>query len=94
MAKATQPASSRDESEKGTRQVRVFDDVGEMISWIIKIEGGTTAALLDPMIRDGVVARYRRHEEAIKKIRAAEEELEKALQEAKSQAGSRKKKPE
>ena len=52
------------ENEQGTRQVRVNDDIGEMIGWIIKIEGGSTAKLLDPLIRDSVVARY----EAIKGI--------------------------
>ena len=82
--------TGREESDRGTRQVRVFEDVGEMISWIIRIEGGTTASLLDPMIRAEITARYLKHEDAIDKIKAAENALKKIENDARDQA---KKKP-
>ena len=79
-----------DDGDAGTRQVRVFEDVGEMISWIIRVEGGKTANLLDPMIRAQVTARYQKHREVIDKIRAAEEALERVETEAKQAARKRK----
>ena len=79
-----------DESEAGTRQVRVFEDVGEMISWIVRVEGVKTSNLLDPMIRAQVTARYQKHKEVIGKIRAAEETLERVEAEAKQTAKKRK----
>jgi hypothetical protein len=78
--------SRRDATDETTKQVRVFEDVGEMISMIVRVEGGTTANLLDPLIRPQITARYNRHREAIEKIRAAEKELERAEQDAKRSA--------
>jgi hypothetical protein len=73
MAKTGRPLSS--EGERGTKQVRIMEDLAEMCSWIVRVEGGTTAQLLDPMVRAEVEARYERHKAAIEKIRAAEDEL-------------------
>ncbi len=86
-------AKAKTSDEEGTRQVRVFEDVGEMISWIIRVEGGKTANLLDPMIRSQVTARYQKHKEVIDKIRAAEEELERVEAEAKQSVKRRKPQP-
>lgn len=86
MAKTTAGRPPKDEGEKGSRQVRVMDDVGEMISWIIRVEGGTTATLLDPMIRAQVTARYKKHEVVIQKIKEAQETLDKVEREAKATA--------
>ena len=83
--------AKQDDGEAGTRQVRVFEDVGEMISWIVRVEGVKTSNLLDPMIRAQVTARYQKHKEVIEKIRAAEEALERVETEAKQ--GLRKRKP-
>lgn len=91
MAKAGRP--KLDDSDRGTKQVRVFEDLAEMISWIVRIEGGTTANLLDPMIRAEVESRYERHRAAIEKIRAAEDELRKVETEAIRQS-QKKRKPE
>lgn len=76
----------RDENEDATRQVRVFEDIGDMVSWIVRVEGCKTANLLDPMIRAEVTARYLKHKDVIDKIRAAEEALAKVESDAKQQA--------
>lgn len=73
----------KSESSEETQQVRVFPDLGEMISLIVRIEGVKTANLLDPMIRPQVTARYNRLRPAVEKILAAEKELERVEQEAK-----------
>lgn len=75
-------AKARKVEERGTRQIRVNEDLGEMISWIIRIEGGSTATLLDPMIRAQIVARFTRYEGVVEKMRAAEAALQKAEEEA------------
>lgn len=75
-----------DASEEATKQVRVFEDLGEMISMIVRVEGGTTANLLDPMLRPQITTRYGRHKEAIDRILAAERELQRVENEAKRQA--------
>lgn len=82
MAKGKRPAKG--DGEKGSHQVRVMPDMGEMISWIIRIEGGTTAVLLDPMIRPQVTARYRRYEAEIEKIKVAEEALKRVEEQVKA----------
>jgi|GEM_PF-6363025 len=81
----------RDENEEATRQVRVFEDIGDMVSWIVRVEGCKTANLLDPMIRAEVTARYLKHKDVIDKIRAAEEALAKVESDAKQQAKKGKK---
>lgn len=71
---------------EATRQVRVFEDMGEMISWIVRVEGGTTANLLDPMIRVQIEAKYAKHRAVIDKIKAADDELQRVEKEAKQRA--------
>jgi hypothetical protein len=80
MAKQGRPPTG--DGERGTKQVRLMEDLAEKCAYIVKVEGGTTAQLLDPMIRDEVEARYERHRPAIEKIKAAEEELRKVVEEA------------
>lgn len=72
--------------ERGTKHVRVFEDAAEMIGWIVRIEGGSSATLLDPMIRAQLAARYLKHKDVIDKIRAAEEAAQKAVDEAINEA--------
>lgn len=48
----------RDEGDGKTKHVRVFDDLAEKIGWIVKVEGGSSAQLLDPIIRDHIDERY------------------------------------
>lgn len=81
VPKPTAGRPPRDEGDRGTRQIRVFEDLGEMISWIIRVEGGTTANLLDPMIRAQILARYTKHQDVIAKLKAAEEAVRRVEEE-------------
>lgn len=59
----------------GTRGARVYEDLYDMIYWIQQAEGVSMAALLDPLLRPQIVARYNRRKEAIdvlKKTRGEE----------------------
>lgn len=55
-----------------SRQVRVSADLAEMIGWIVRIQGGTVAQLVDPLIRPQISARYAALRPAIEAIEAAE----------------------
>lgn len=74
----------RNESDQGTKHVRLFEDIVDMVGWIVRVEGGSSAQLLDPMIRAQVTAKYRRHEDVINRMRAAEQELRRLEEEARS----------
>ena len=75
---AKQKSKGRPTSEEGpanTRLIRAFEDLADMIAWIVRVEGGKTANLIDPMLRPEVTARYEKHRETIERIRKAEDEL-------------------
>lgn len=55
-----------------SRQVRVAADLAEMIGWIVRIQGGTVAQLVDPLLRPQIAARYAALRPAIEAIQAAE----------------------
>lgn len=62
-----------------TKQIRVFADIAEMISWIVRIEGGSAALLLDPLIRPTIRAKFeviRKDVEELKRMQAKEKEVE------------------
>ncbi|VTR99166.1 unnamed protein product [Gemmata massiliana] len=56
---------------QGTRQVRVPEDLADMLAGIIEVEGGSVADFLDPIARPAVIARFQEIEPALKTIRAA-----------------------
>lgn len=61
----------RPESEPGSKLIRVHADVAEMVSWITRLEGMSASALLDPLIRPQITARFeslRKDVEAIKRL--------------------------
>jgi hypothetical protein len=71
MAKIGGPRKDRDDA--GTRLVRVNGDMAEMIGWIVELKGGSSAKLLDPLIRKGIkeeFATIAREVEVIKKARS------------------------
>lgn len=79
-----QKTNGRPTAEEGpanTRLIRTFEDIADMIAWIVRIEGGTTANLIDPMLRPEITARYEKHKETIERIRKAEEEVQRIEQE-------------
>jgi hypothetical protein len=59
------------DGDQGTKQVRLHADLVEMISWITRLDGSSSATLLDSLIRPQITARYKLIEkdiEAIKKL--------------------------
>jgi hypothetical protein len=63
------------EGPANTRLIRAFEDIADMLAWIVRIEGGTTANLIDPMLRPQVTARFERHRETVDRIKKAEDEV-------------------
>lgn len=72
MAKGRGGRPKKEAGEAGTRGVRVYADVAEMLGWILRVDGGTSAGLLDPLIRPQVVSRYAAIEGAVEAIKRAE----------------------
>lgn len=63
----------------GSKQIRVNDDLGEMIRWIVAVDvmqGGelTTAKLLDPILRPIITRRFAAVREVVDKLKAIEDE--------------------
>jgi hypothetical protein len=79
MAKGGRP--KRDEGDRGTRHVRVNEDIADMVSWILRVENVSSARLLDPLLRAAILARYKKHEKAINMLKSAEEEARKSRKE-------------
>lgn len=78
-----------DDGDRGTHQIRVHSDLGEMISWIIRVEGGTTANLLDPMLRAQILTRFERYKDEIEELKKAERALREAERRVKTRIGQR-----
>lgn len=88
------------DGDAGTRQIRVNDDLAEMISLIVRVLGGSSAQLVDPWIRPEVMAIYEKHRTAIepireaeRKVREAEELLKRTEEDAARQAAAKPRKP-
>ncbi len=62
---------SVEEGSAETELVRLPGDLAEMIRWIIRVEGGSAAQLVGPMIRAQIVARHTKHLATIEKMKAA-----------------------
>lgn len=74
------PEGSGDET---TKMVRLANDVAEMIGWIVKVDGGTAAQLLDPLIRAPIQARYRQIQPQVERIKQALAEAQNRKKDAK-----------
>src|SRR5687767_8270779 len=61
-----------------TRMVRAYADIADMIGWLVRLEGGTVAGLLDPLIRAPILARYARIQHLVKQIKDAEAQASEA----------------
>lgn len=72
MAKGRGGRPRKEEGERGTRQIRAFEDIADMLGWICHFEGGSVAQILDPMLRAQVAARYAPYAGAVEAIKAAE----------------------
>lgn|SRR5574338_127697 len=87
MPKRIRP--KRADGQQGTDHARLFADIVDMVSWIVRVEGGSSAQLLDPMIRPQVTARYAKHKPVIDKLKAAEDEVRRLEEEAREHAVKR-----
>lgn len=72
------------EGERGTRQIRVFEDMADMIGWITRINGGSAAQLVDPLIRESIESAFKMIEADVERIKRAEAEVRKAEEAAKN----------
>lgn len=70
MAKGGRP--KKDDGEQGTRQVRVFDDIAEMLADLSLVHPKSTAQILDPLIRPEVEELHRKFKHLIDEARATE----------------------
>jgi hypothetical protein len=59
--------------EGGTKHLRMYDDVVKMVTWIVRIRGGTSASYLDPILRARVTEDYLKLLTSIQAIKAAED---------------------
>lgn len=72
--KRGRPPKEDGSGDAGTRMVRLYNDVADMIGWIVELEGGTAAQLLDPLIRGPIIARFERIKPQVQKIKKARDE--------------------
>jgi hypothetical protein len=54
-------------------------EVVEMVGWIARVEGISAADFIVPLIRNELVARYKKWEAEISRIKAAEDQATKAV---------------
>jgi hypothetical protein len=84
VAKGRGGRPKKSDGEKGTRHVRVHEDLASMIGWIHHFESQesnvTVAQILDPMLRDQVIERYAPYAEVVRKIQEAEKTVEQSSQ--------------
>lgn len=59
--------------EGGTRQVKLPEDLVQMVQWLARVERRTAAQIIDPLARPEVEARYARRFDDIQAIKAAED---------------------
>lgn len=58
-------------NRKQTRGIRVPDDLAEMLSWIVEIEGGTVAEIVNGVARPEIERRYARIASRVEAIKVA-----------------------
>jgi hypothetical protein len=64
--------------EGGTRQVKLPEDLVQMMQWLTRLEGGTLAQIIDPLVRPEVEKRFSRRQADIVAIKVAEDAAAKA----------------
>lgn len=68
----------KSEGDRGTKHVRLNEDLAEMIGWITRCEGGTSATLCDPLLRPQIEARYAHYSDMIARLKRADAERQAA----------------
>lgn len=79
MGKGGRPRGNADAE---TKQTRINDDLREMLAWIVRIEGGSSAQILDPLIRPEIEARYARVKPTVDRIKAKQAEIDAEIEKA------------
>ncbi len=74
MSSRGRPPKENGSGDTKAKMVRLSNDLAGMISWIVKLEGGTASQLLDPLIRGPIQARYAKIKPQVEKIKRAQEE--------------------
>lgn len=59
MATVTAMAKRPSADSGATKHVRVFQDLAEMIGWVVQIRGVSAANYLDPLLRSTVESDFR-----------------------------------
>jgi hypothetical protein len=76
VAKGRGGRPKKAEGEKGTRHVRVFEELADMIGWIYYFESQqektSVAQILDPMLREQVLKRFEPYQDRVKRMQEAE----------------------
>ena len=87
MGKTGRPTNEqRQAGSAKTTNVRVNDDLAEMLSDLVKVIDKTTALILDPLIRPEVERLHKLHQPQIQKVKAATAALEEAMKKAAEEA--------
>jgi hypothetical protein len=66
-----------EEGDLGTKHVRIKADLAEMLSEILKIDGGTSADYLDPLVRPQIATTHAELLPAINALKKGREQAEK-----------------
>jgi hypothetical protein len=74
MSKAKGGRPTKIEGDRSTKLVRLPADLAEMLAWINRISGISSADFIDPLIRPQVELEYRRIQPARDAVKKAEEE--------------------
>lgn len=84
MGKTGRPPKSA--GDAGTKQVRVFEDLAEMLSDLSLVHPKSTAQILDPLIRAEVEDLHEKYRPQIEKAKAAKKTADEQLQRIKDEA--------
>lgn len=61
----------RPPADRQTKQMRVFDDTGDMLAWILRIKGGSSAEYIEHRIRADVERDFESIRPLVEQIEAA-----------------------
>lgn len=96
MAKTGRPR--KEDGDAGTKQIRVFDDLGEMIADLSEVLPKSTAQICDPLLRPEITKLCEKYKPQITAIKAAKKAAEEAIKKAQHEvkqldSGAAKKRP-
>lgn len=84
MAKAGRPR--KDDTEPGTRMVRLFEDLADLLSDLSLVLPKTIAQIVDPLLRPEIELLHERYKAQIETVKAAQKAAEDALAKARIEA--------